>query len=274
MINLEFLNAWELPCNVNMYLTAAGQSTSAPPHTDKQDVFVLQTQGAKRWRIYAPPPIARRPRADPFARGKGVDRLDVEELATPLLDVVVRPGNVLYVPAGFPHTTDTVNTGDEAEAAAAATDRPSSHSHEPSSSSSVHLTLGLDSHIWALNYAALRHSTLKRLGRSDTLTPHRMAKLPEDVYWQLQGILPVGRFAVDAMLSVRGSRVAMNAQQAEHMAHRLVELMRMAEPERFGEPRVLCSPATIPPCRALTDHLVLLFSLFFPRVDQLTSQVL
>ena len=36
------LEAFELPNCLNLYLTAKGQVTSAPPHTDKQDVFVLQ----------------------------------------------------------------------------------------------------------------------------------------------------------------------------------------------------------------------------------------
>jgi len=41
---LQCTNSFDLPCALNMYLTAAGQELSAPPHTDKQDVFVLQTQ--------------------------------------------------------------------------------------------------------------------------------------------------------------------------------------------------------------------------------------
>lgn len=41
---LDVMQAWDIPVCVNMYITAAGQKTSAPPHTDKQDVFVMQTQ--------------------------------------------------------------------------------------------------------------------------------------------------------------------------------------------------------------------------------------
>eukprot|EP00592_Proboscia_alata_P004640 CAMPEP_0194371846 /NCGR_PEP_ID=MMETSP0174-20130528/20220_1 /TAXON_ID=216777 /ORGANISM="Proboscia alata, Strain PI-D3" /LENGTH=193 /DNA_ID=CAMNT_0039150083 /DNA_START=101 /DNA_END=679 /DNA_ORIENTATION=+ len=40
----ECLDCFGLPINMNLYITAAGQVTSAPPHTDKQDVFVVQTQ--------------------------------------------------------------------------------------------------------------------------------------------------------------------------------------------------------------------------------------
>lgn len=66
---LDSTRSFELPLAINMYLTNPGQSTSAPPHTDKQDVFVLQQQGYKHWRVYAPPPPSRMPRADPYARG-------------------------------------------------------------------------------------------------------------------------------------------------------------------------------------------------------------
>ena len=63
---------------------------------------------------------------------------------------------VLYVPAGFPHTTDTINT---AEAGDAADD------------DSVHLTIGLDTHIWGLDYAALRTTLAQAvLGRLQQLT--------------------------------------------------------------------------------------------------------
>jgi ribosomal protein L16 Arg81 hydroxylase len=102
---LDAVNAFQLPIAINVYLTNVGQKTSAPPHTDKQDVFVLQTQGSKRWRVFTPPPPSKLYRVDPFARGKGKDILDWKELEKPLLDVVLSPGQILYVPGGFPHAT-------------------------------------------------------------------------------------------------------------------------------------------------------------------------
>lgn len=105
---LETVNAFQMPNAMNVYLTNPGQQTSAPPHTDKQDVFVLQTQGSKHWRVFAPPDPSKLPRADPYARGKGTDMLLLSELGEPLLDTVVSAGQMLYVPAGYPHTTGTV----------------------------------------------------------------------------------------------------------------------------------------------------------------------
>jgi len=111
-ICLAALRAFGLPNCLNMYLTGPSVKQSAPPHTDKQDVLVLQMSGAKHWRVYEPPPPSRRPGSDPLARGKGDDKLSLSELGEPLLEAVLRPGQLLYVPAGFPHTTGTVDPHD------------------------------------------------------------------------------------------------------------------------------------------------------------------
>ena len=68
-------------------------------------MFVIQTQGQKHWRVFSPPPPSRMPKADPLARGKSKDKLELTEMSSPLLDIVLTAGQVLYVPAGFPHTT-------------------------------------------------------------------------------------------------------------------------------------------------------------------------
>ena len=83
------MNAFDMPAAINMYLTDAGQQLSALPHTDKQDVFVLQTQGKKHWRVFAPPPPSAMPKNDPYSRGKSKDVLKLEELGQPLIDVVL-----------------------------------------------------------------------------------------------------------------------------------------------------------------------------------------
>ena len=108
---LSAMNTLRLPVAINLYVTAPGQSTSAPLHTDKQDVFVFQSAGCKHWKVFAPPEPKKMPHADPYARGKGNDLLHSAELrgtashAQPLIDTTLQPGQVLYVPAGFPHTT-------------------------------------------------------------------------------------------------------------------------------------------------------------------------
>lgn len=155
--------------------------------------------------------------ADPLARGKAHDSLDMSELGEPLLDCVLAPGHVLYVPAGFPHTTDTINTADAGAEAAAA--------------DSVHLTIGIDTHIWGMNYASLRAGALGRAELPDSLN---IQTLPKDKYWELMGLPSRLGF-----LEQHGA-APMDAEsggEGEDVALELVRRMRVAEPNRWGAER-------------------------------------
>lgn len=65
-------------------------------HADEHDVFVMQLSGTKRWKVYQPPE-----RRSP----KPLE----EQVGEPLVDVVVHPGDLLYVPLGFPHQASTMD---------------------------------------------------------------------------------------------------------------------------------------------------------------------
>jgi hypothetical protein len=164
--------------------------------------------------------------ADPLARGKAHDSLEMSELGEPLLDCVLAPGHVLYVPAGFPHTTDTVNTADAGAEAAA--------------SDSVHLTIGIDTHIWGMNYASLRAGALGRARLPDGLNPQT---LPKAKYWELMGI-PTrlgflrrhGAAPSDAETG-GGSELGGGSEPGgdEDVALEMVRRMRLAEPRRWAD---------------------------------------
>jgi ribosomal protein L16 Arg81 hydroxylase len=62
-------------------------------HYDAFDLIVLQIEGSKRWRIYGPPVI------DPI---EGMPKQTAPENA-PLFDEILRPGDLLFMPAGFWH---------------------------------------------------------------------------------------------------------------------------------------------------------------------------
>ena len=87
------------PVQVNAYVTPP-QSQGFSAHYDVHDVFVLQVAGRKRWRIHAP--VLPAPLRDqPWT----AHRAAVERAATaePLIDVVLEPGDALYLPRGFLH---------------------------------------------------------------------------------------------------------------------------------------------------------------------------
>ncbi|HEY6795012.1 MAG TPA: cupin domain-containing protein, partial [Kineosporiaceae bacterium] len=92
------------PVQANAYVTPP-QSRGFGAHYDVHDVFVLQVAGMKRWIIHDP--VLSHPRRDQPWTDR---RPAVEAAATtaPLLDVVLRPGDALYLPAGFLHAAESL----------------------------------------------------------------------------------------------------------------------------------------------------------------------
>ncbi|MFF5173499.1 cupin domain-containing protein [Micromonospora sp. NPDC000089] len=103
------------PLQVNAYLTPPASQGFAT-HYDTHDVFVLQVDGRKHWRIH--PPVL----PDPLERqpwGGRADEVSATAEGTAALDVVLEPGDALYLPRGW------------------------LHSAQAQESSSLHLTVGI-----------------------------------------------------------------------------------------------------------------------------------
>jgi lysine-specific demethylase/histidyl-hydroxylase NO66 len=82
------------PAQANAYLTPR-HSQGLPVHHDTHDVFVLQIAGTKRWLVYEP--VLELPLRD---------QRYAPELGAPgdvVLDVVLGPGDTLYLPRGWLH---------------------------------------------------------------------------------------------------------------------------------------------------------------------------
>jgi hypothetical protein len=87
------------PVQVNAYVTPP-QSRGFDDHYDVHDVFVLQVSGAKRWRIHAP--VHEAPLRDqPWTDRRDAVRAEAERPC--LIDEVLEPGDVLYLPRGTLH---------------------------------------------------------------------------------------------------------------------------------------------------------------------------
>lgn len=84
----------------NMYLTPAGSQGFAP-HYDDIEAFVIQLEGRKCWRLYAPrDPSEELPR---FSSGN----FSPDEIGEPILEAVLEPGDLLYFPRGVIHQAYT-----------------------------------------------------------------------------------------------------------------------------------------------------------------------
>ena len=103
------------PVQANAYSTPR-RSQGLPVHHDTHDVFVLQVGGTKRWLVYDP--VLELPLRDQRYR---------PELGAPgdvVLDVVLQPGDTLYLPRGWMHEALT------------------------SDEDSLHLTVGVTVYTW------------------------------------------------------------------------------------------------------------------------------
>ena len=120
----------------------------------------MQSTGSKYWKVYAPPNPKNKPHADIFARGKMNDDLPLYQLEKDcelLLEAVLQPGDVLFIPAACPHTTGTVINRSASDDEAAADD-----------ATSIHLTFGMDHYIWDLDYLSARRLALRRACVTDS----------------------------------------------------------------------------------------------------------
>ena len=92
----------------NVYLTPAN-AQGFRRHYDAHDVFVVQIEGAKRWRVYDTPVELPLP-GEPFDSRQH----DIDPDAKPTMEFLLEAGDVFYLPRGIMH-------------AAASTDVPSLH---------------------------------------------------------------------------------------------------------------------------------------------------
>ena len=105
----------EHPVQANAYFTPR-DSQGLAVHHDTHDVFVLQIAGEKRWLIYEPA-LALPLKHQSYRKELGAP-------GAPVHDIVLRPGDTLYMPRGWLH-----------EAATSITD-------------SLHLTIGVNVYSW------------------------------------------------------------------------------------------------------------------------------
>uniref|UniRef100_UPI003AADB276 ribosomal oxygenase 2 n=1 Tax=Centroberyx gerrardi TaxID=166262 RepID=UPI003AADB276 len=80
----------------NVYITPQ-ESQGLPPHYDDVEVFILQLEGQKHWRLYSP--------TVPLAREYSLE--SEENIGSPTHDIILKAGDLLYFPRGTIHQADT-----------------------------------------------------------------------------------------------------------------------------------------------------------------------
>ena len=88
----RFIPNWRIDDLMISYSTPGG---GVGPHLDQYDVFIIQGQGKRHWRVGMPDANLRQ-----FAQNKSL--LQVEQFPA-VIDCVLEPGDILYIPPGCPH---------------------------------------------------------------------------------------------------------------------------------------------------------------------------
>jgi len=84
------------PVGCNAYWTPASAQGFAP-HYDDIDALVLQLEGEKRWRLYAP-----LQESEVLPRYSSTD-FEAKDLGPVLAEVILKPGDMMYMPRGLIH---------------------------------------------------------------------------------------------------------------------------------------------------------------------------
>jgi ribosomal protein L16 Arg81 hydroxylase len=151
----------------NVYLTPPG-AQALDTHYDTHDVLVLQIHGKKQWRLFEPTlqlPLSHQ-------------RYSVEEkmgLSAPIREVTLSPGDLMYLPRGYPHDAVSVDVA------------------------SLHLTVGMIPVTWASvilgavrtvidNNSMFRRSLPPGFASDPNLQAEIAARMPELMIDVLKGI--------------------------------------------------------------------------------------
>ncbi|WP_394393270.1 JmjC domain-containing protein [Shewanella woodyi] len=94
----RFIPDWRFD---DLMVSFATQGGGVGPHIDNYDVFLLQGEGTRRWRVGA--------KGDYTPRGGDTNTALIDDF-DPMIDVVLEAGDMLYIPPGYPHCAETLTT--------------------------------------------------------------------------------------------------------------------------------------------------------------------
>ncbi len=88
---VNFIPNWRLD---DVMISFSNEGAGVGPHTDEYDVFIIQGKGERRWQVGLP---------DEYKESIPHPLLKQIEGFTPVIDEVLKPGDVVYIPPKHPH---------------------------------------------------------------------------------------------------------------------------------------------------------------------------
>lgn len=91
MAAFDFIPHWRMD---DLMVSFSNQGAGVGAHIDQYDVFIIQGKGSRRWQVGSP--------GDYSEHFPHPDLRQIEDF-DPLIDEVLLPGDVIYIPPGYPH---------------------------------------------------------------------------------------------------------------------------------------------------------------------------
>lgn len=96
LLNLfNFIPNWRLD---DLMVSFSVENAGVGPHLDQYDVFIIQGKGSRRWQVGA-----RNQPDNPYPTLRPHPDLGQIESFSPIIDEILLPGDMIYIPPGFPH---------------------------------------------------------------------------------------------------------------------------------------------------------------------------
>ncbi len=94
----DFIPHWRMD---DLLVSFSQPGAGVGAHVDQYDVFIIQGKGQRRWQVGAKPEQLNQHYPHP--------KLQQSDEFAPLIDVLLNPGDVLYIPPGFPHKGESIS---------------------------------------------------------------------------------------------------------------------------------------------------------------------
>ncbi|TKB53243.1 JmjC domain-containing protein [Ferrimonas aestuarii] len=215
----DFLPQWRFDDLMASFATIGG---GVGPHIDNYDVFIIQGSGRRRWQV-----------GDKLSnQSRNTESgLDLVNDFTPIIDVEMSPGDLLYIPKGYPHCGQTLTESQ-------------SYSVGFRSPSQQELLSHLADHLLEHNLGQQRLETRHQLGTE----AHQLSK---DHLAQMRELMQAAMDNEQMMSSLMGQQLSQNrfelALQPPELPYQTDDLLRLFDEghhlHRIGGLKCLLSPA-------------------------------
>ena len=107
---LSIIEASQSVSSTNIYITPPGHRLATPPHVDFTGSWMVQLNGRKKWKLWVKKDVMLPVYKRHIIGRDEDDKIDEAMLGKPTMEVILKPGDLLWVPRGCIHSTTTENS--------------------------------------------------------------------------------------------------------------------------------------------------------------------